>query len=330
MPVIEWLDFIMSRLSDTTGVERSLVVYTGFVVALAVLCFFLALRHFIGVHGQAADRLDVMLAMQRAEEEAARARRKQPGLISRIINRMSLARGIERDLERADLALSVPEYMLIVIGLVALGVLVGYIRGSLLLSAMLAILAILLMRVWLSGRASSRRKAFAKQLNDMINLMVGALRAGYGVLQAMNVVVGEMPPPASQEIGRIVRQVQLGLPLSVALDNSVERIQNDDWAFIVTSINIQAEVGGNLAEILQTVGDTIRERVRIVGEIRVLTTQQRLTGWILSLLPVFLLVVMFIISPDYMRGLPIALGLMGAAGIIVGAMLLRRIVDIEV
>jgi tight adherence protein B len=124
--------------------------------------------------------------------------------------------------------------------------------------------------------------------------------------------------------------VQLGLPLSVALDNSVERIQNDDWAFIVTSINIQAEVGGNLAEILQTVGDTIRERVRIVGEIRVLTTQQRLTGWILSLLPVFLLVVMFIISPDYMRGLPIALGLMGAAGIIVGAMLLRRIVDIEV
>ncbi len=82
---------------------------------------------------------------------------------------------------------------------------------------------------------------------DFINLTVGALRAGYGVVQAMNMVVREMPPPASQEMNRIVRQIQLGLSLSAALDNSAQRLQNDDWAMIVNAINIQTEVGGNLA-----------------------------------------------------------------------------------
>jgi tight adherence protein B len=195
--------------------------------------------------------------------------------------------------------------------------------------------AIMTMRFWVSRRARQRRQLFARQLNDVINLVVGALRAGLGAVQALSMVVREMPAPAAEEMGRVVRGVGLGLPLAAALDTSAERLQNDDWSLIVTSMKIQAEVGGNLAEILDTVAATIRERLRILGEIRVLTTQQRLTGWLLSLLPVGLGIILFIINPEYMSGLfapglPLMLAVLGACGIVLGTVVIRRIVDIEV
>jgi tight adherence protein B len=208
-------------------------------------------------------------------------------------------------------------------------------RGSIILGILLAMTAIMFLRLWVSRRARLRRLAFARQINDIINLLVGSLRAGYGPVQALTIVTKEMPPPASIEMGRIVREVQLGLSLPRALDNSVERLENDDWSLIVTSIKIQSEVGGNLAEILETVGHTIRERVRILGEIRVLTTQQRLTGWLLTLMPIALAVILYVINPDYMSGLfapglPIMLAVMGVVGIVLGGIVIRRIVAIDV
>lgn len=331
-----WVDWFIERIRSgpAEGIDRTLVLYAGLLAGAAVFFGFMALRHFIGVHSQAADRLEVLVALDRAEEEELRARRRR-GAADRLVLRLSIARSIADDLDRAGLAVTVPEFMLLAFVAGAVGFGIGLLRGSAVLGLLLAPAAVMLMRMWVHRRARVRRLAFARQLNDIINLMVGAMRAGYGVTQALTVVVREMPAPASDEVGRVIRQVQLGLPLAAALDNSAERLQNDDWSLVVASIKIQAEVGGNLADILDTVAHTIRERIRILGQIRVLTTNQRLTGWLLSVLPVVMAVGLYLINPEYMSGLftpglPFTLAVLGALGIVAGALVIRRIVAIEV
>jgi len=330
-----WFDWLMGRLSMGDGQSQTLILYTGVLAALGVFCLFLALRHFIGMYSQTADRLEDIVAIDEAEASEVAARRKGPSFLSRLVMRLSIAPGIAQDLDRADLALSVAEYVLLMAVLAMMGFLIGVLRQSLVLGLLLALVVVMVMRLWVSRRARLRRQAFARQLNDIINLMVGALRAGYGPVQALTIVTREMPPPASTEMARIVREVQLGLALPKALDNSAARLENDDWGLVVTSIKIQSEVGGNLAEILDTVGHTIRERIRILGEIRVLTTQQRLTGYLLTILPVALAVILYVINPEYMSGLlqpglPMMLALFAVVGIILGAIVIRRIVAIDV
>ena len=119
-------------------------------------------------------------------------------------------------------------------------------------------------------------RAFSDQLGDSLNLMVNGLRSGYSVLQAMEAVSREMPPPISAEFARVVQEVQIGLPLDQALGNMLRRIKSDDLDLVITAINVQREVGGNLAEILDVISFTIRERVRIKGEVRTLTAQGKL------------------------------------------------------
>ena len=330
-----WVDWLVSQLAPQGLLGNPLVIYVGLLVAAAVLLFFLAVRQFIGTHSQTAERLETLVAMERAEADEARSRRPDDTWLGRLVMKLSISKGIASDLDRANVALSVPEYVLIIAGLALVAFTIGLLRGSFVVGLLLGGIAVLMARMWVSRRGRKRRQAFARQINDIINLIVGSLRAGYGVMQSMSMVTQEMPPPASDEIARIVRAVQLGLPLNAALDRSAERLQNDDWSLVVTSIKIQTEVGGNLAEVLETVAATIRERIRILGEIRVMTTQQRLTGWVLTLLPVGLAVILFIINPDYMSGLfspglPIMLAVAGAAGIVVGAIVIRRIVAIDV
>ncbi|MHB0878515.1 MAG: type II secretion system F family protein [Anaerolineae bacterium] len=330
-----WAEWLLGTFTGADDAHRTLVLYMGGLVVLAVAALFVALRHFIGGHSQAGERLETIAVLAKADEEERRAKARRPSVFSRLVMRLSLADSVARDLDRANVSLSVPEFLLISLAVAAAAFGIGVLRGSAVLGLLLALIGFEGMRIWLRRRARQYRQAFGGQLVDFINLTVGALRAGYGVVQAMNMVVREMPPPASQEMNRIVRQIQLGLSLSAALDNSVQRLQNDDWAMIVNAIKIQTEVGGNLAEILSTVAQTIRERVRILGEVRVITTQQRLTGWLLSIMPVVLAVILYIANPGYMSGLfspglPFLLAIVGAVGIILGAIVIRRIVAIEV
>jgi tight adherence protein B len=144
-----------------------------------------------------------------------------------------------------------------------------------------------------------RLNRFNDQLSDMLNLMVNGLRAGYSTMQAMEAVSRELPPPISDEFHRVVQEMQIGIPMEKALDNLLRRIPSDDLDFVITAINVQREVGGNLSEILDTISFTIRERVRIKGEIRVMTAQVRTSGTVLSLIPVFLTLALWFISPEY-------------------------------
>jgi tight adherence protein B len=197
-------------------------------------------------------------------------------------------------------------------------------------------------RFWLGRRKSGRLGAFNKSLPDTITLLANALRAGSSFLQAIELVVRESRPPISTEFGRVIREVNLGLPFEQALENMVRRVRSDDLELMATAISIQHTVGGNLAEILDSIAYTIRERVRIQGEIRTLTAQQRLSGYVVGFLPIGLAGFLFLAAPSFMEpmfanppevlGLPagVIILLFGGFMMFLGFMFIRKIVDIEV
>ena len=164
-----------------------------------------------------------------------------------------------------------------------------------------AFIGFFLPRFWLGRRKSGRLNAFNKQLPDTITLLANALRAGSSFLQAIELVVRESRPPISTEFGRVIREVNLGLPFEQALENMVRRVRSDDLELMATAISIQHTVGGNLAEILDSIAFTIRERVRIKGEIQTLTAQQRLSGYVVGFLPIGLAGFLFVAAPNFME-----------------------------
>lgn len=200
-------------------------------------------------------------------------------------------------------------------------------------------------RIYINMAANRRIRAFDNQLSDTLNLLVNALRSGYSILQSMEAVATELPPPVSKEFERVVQEIRLGLGVGQALANMLRRVPSEDLDLVVTAINIQREVGGNLAEVLDIISFTIRERVRIKGEIRTLTAQGRLTGLIISLLPLGLGAVLYTINPEYggqliIKERPFVLEPVLPCGWVViglgllmmffGVMAIRKIVDIEV
>lgn len=173
------------------------------------------------------------------------------------------------------------------------------------------------------------------QLADSLMVITNSLRAGYSFLQAMEMVGKEMPPPIAAEFGRAFREMQLGTATEAALSNLSRRVGSEDLDLVITALLIQRQIGGNLAEILDNIAETIRERVRIKGEIRTLTAQGRISGLIVGALPLVLLALLFLINPGYVSLLfkePIGLVLFGGAafGEILGVIIIRRIVEIEV
>ncbi|OQX61501.1 MAG: hypothetical protein B5M51_07755 [Anaerolinea sp. 4484_236] len=200
------------------------------------------------------------------------------------------------------------------------------------------IIGLMIPSIYVKRQRGARLKAFSDQLPDMLNLVVNGLRAGYSTIQALEAVSQELPPPISEEFHRVVQEMQLGLPMEAALENLHRRIPSDDLDLINTAINVQREVGGNLAEILDTISYTIRERIRIKGEIKVLVSQVMYSGRFLSALPFILAAILWFINQEYMmqffepRNLICGLIMLGIAGVLVGIgyFIMTRIADIEV
>jgi tight adherence protein B len=269
--------------------------------------------------------------------------------LNKVVEQRDFGANLARDIARADLKIKVSEFLAIwavsIFGIpllmVVLSVGLPALRNPLFL-VVGALIGFLLPRFWLSRRKAGRLSAFNKQLPDTITLLANALRAGSSFLQAIELVVRESRPPISTEFSRVIREVNLGLPFEQALENMVRRVRSDDLELMATAISIQHTVGGNLAEILDSIAYTIRERVRIQGEIRTLTAQQRLSGYVVGFLPIGLAGFLFVAAPNFMEamflnppsvlGLPagVVLLIFGGFMMFIGFMLIRRIVDIEV
>jgi tight adherence protein B len=276
-------------------------------------------------------------------QEDAGEKREGPSALSDFFNRLGegtdLFAGISKNLAQADIKLRPAEYISAVIGSATVGAIAGFFLGGNLISAVvLAAVGAFVPKIYVGQAKRARLKKFDSQLGDMLNLMVNGLRAGYSTLQAMEAVSREMPSPIADEFRRVVQEMQLGIPMEDALDHLMRRIASDDLDLIVTAVNVQREVGGNLAEILDVISYTIRERVRIKGEIQALTAQGRATAWVISMLPLTLMVLLYLVNREYFmqffnpetRGCGIPMLVL--AGIMVGSgfYATQRIVDIDI
>ena len=269
--------------------------------------------------------------------------------LSRVIEKQDLAARLSEDLGRADLKMRPAEFLILwavtPIIFVAIAFVAGFIFPAFQNVVALAVaflVGLYAPRFYIKRRQAKRLAAFAQQLPDTITLLANSLRAGSSFLQGVELVTREARPPISEEFDRIVRDMQLGLALQPALNNLVVRVASEDLELMVTAIQIQAQVGGNLATVLDSIANTIRERIRIKGEINTLTAMQRYSGYVITLLPVALGLLLFVISPSYMTpmlekppeafGLPLGVifFIIGLISMGIGYFFIRRIVDIKV
>ncbi|MCK5645485.1 MAG: type II secretion system F family protein [Anaerolineales bacterium] len=246
---------------------------------------------------------------------------------------------LSKHLARADLKFRPAEYVFLIINSGFVMGFIGYIlAGQVGFGILTGIFGLFLPPLYVLRSQKKRLSMFDHQLGDMLNLVVNGLRAGYSTLQAMEAVSKEMPAPISDEFYRVVQEIQLGLSMEEALDHLIRRIDSEDLDLVITAITIQREVGGNLAEILDVISFTIRERVRIKGEIAALTAQGRATAWVISALPIALSLILYLVNRPYMMqflnpetrncGIPILL----LAGIMVvsGFAITQKIVKIDI
>jgi tight adherence protein B len=274
------------------------------------------------------------------EEEPAQQKALLTDWLNRRVAKSSFGDQIAKNLARADLKFKPGEFLAtFVITGFAVGLLGWFFAGrDWIGGAIGAGLGLLLPWIYVRRQQGQRLIKFDTQLPDMLNLMVNGLRAGYSTMQAMEAISKELPSPISDEFRRVVQEMQLGVAMERALENLLRRIPSPDLDLLITAINVQREVGGNLAEILDTISFTIRERVRIKGEIRVLTTQTMYSGKMLALMPVFVIIALYFLNREYMMeffkpdaGICgfIALGV-AAIMIISGYFVMQKISQIEV
>jgi tight adherence protein B len=260
--------------------------------------------------------------------------------VNKRVEKSSFGERMARSLAQADLKFKPGEYVaLYFIAILGLGGILFLIGGRLWISGLIgAVIGAFLPGIYVKSQQSKRLTRFNGQLPDMLNLMVNGLRAGYSTLQAMEAVSKELPPPICDEFRRVVQEMQLGIPMEKALSNLMRRIPSEDLDFVITAINVQREVGGNLAEILDVISYTIRERIRIKGDIKALTAQAMYSGRALALMPIGLMCILWFLNRSYVMeffteanllcGL-IALGI-ALVLIVVGYFVMTRIANVEV
>jgi tight adherence protein B len=254
---------------------------------------------------------------------------------ARIARERGVLDVIEKKLEQADLPLRAAEALLftIIAGLLIV-IAATALYGPLALLFSLLLVG-LVPAATLNIIAGRRRRKFASQLPDMLQLLAGSLRAGYSLLQGVDAVALEVSDPMGQELRRVLAEARLGRPLEQALDDAAERMSSPDFSWAVMAVGIQREVGGNLAELLDTVADTMIQRERLRREVKSLTAEGRVSAIILGLLPLGLGVMMFSMNREYISKLfntGIGQGMLGGSAVLalVGFLWMKKIVDIEI
>lgn len=314
-------------------------------VLITVLCFglllgLLAIRSRSSKEHAMTERLNYFAGVQQEPREQAKLTPK--ALLYRCIEsianglgRLQQGKRIELMMQQADWPIRGTEFEAILLlwgGLVGLITFLVTLKGAMFFVGVLV--GILMGFALLGLRIRRRRKKFTNQLGDMLTMVANALRAGFSFMQAFELISREMDAPMGREVQLVVNEVNLGNTLESALDNMQRRVASPDFELVVTAVLIQRQVGGDLASILDTISETIAERVRMRRETQTLTAQGRLSGWVLVVIPFVLGGFLSVVNPGYLQPLfDTELGRMCMIGAIVseliGILVIRRIVDIK-
>ncbi|MBZ4686830.1 MAG: tight adherence protein [Clostridia bacterium] len=255
---------------------------------------------------------------------------------SKVFETRGAAKKFEKDLIKAGIPLKGEEFLTLnILAGLASGVIMFLASQDILKTIPFAILGFLLPRILLNARIKKRVKRLENQIGDALTVMANSMRAGFSFLQAMETISKEMPDPIAGEFKKTLREISLGTPTQKAMLAMSERIGSEDLDLVITAILIQRQVGGNLAEVLDKISETIRERLRIKAEIKTLTAQGRISGIVIGSMPSVLGVVLFVINADYImtlftHNIGIMLVVAGVISQIIGFILIRKVIQIEV
>jgi tight adherence protein B len=312
------------------------VLVGGLVVAMVAMLY-IALRK--NEDGKAAERLDSLVGRSSRTESSADMLLKQA--IQEVDKRTLMDRlmpeffNITKTFEQADCNIKPSALFGISLALSATGAALSIWLINIYVMPVGALAFFTLPWLWLFHKRASRLKSFAGQLPDAMELVARALRAGHSLAAGMHVVAEEMPAPISKEFGRVYEEQNLGIPLEEALKGMCDRVPNLDLRFFVTSVAIQRQTGGDLAEILDRIGHVIRERFKILGQVKALTAEGRLSGVVLIALPIGLFMMMLWMKPDYIEllwkdpmGVKMSIG--AVVLMLIGSYAIKKIVDIKV
>jgi tight adherence protein B len=262
--------------------------------------------------------------------------RKAVELAERVPRSKQFDEKLQKELDQAGWLLRSTEFILLQVGGAIVGLVIGWgLLNRLWLGVVFFVLGAMVPRVLLSQRMQKRTGAFLSQLPDTLQLLAGSLQAGYGFMQALDTVAKEATDPTSTEFARVLSEARLGMPVEDALDSMADRVGGEDFRWVVLAINIQRQVGGNLAALLSTVSNTLREREQVRRQIKVLSAEGRLSAIILVILPFALVGYLSIVNPSYLHQLTSAtvgkIAIMIALALIgLGTIWMRKIIKIDV
>ena len=277
-------------------------------------------------------RLDAIRSLSDAPEPETAAPVSRPRKSFRFLR---IPETVKTSILSAGIPLRVEEFVMIWIAVSFLPALIAFIiSGKLLLSAVLIAVCASLPPLYVNIHRKKRRETFNNQLGDALMLLSNGLRAGFSFEQVLESVSRELPPPISQEFGRVVRELKMGVSMESCLLSMTERMESTDLRLLTSAVLIQRQVGGNLADILDTISGTIQDRIRIKNGIKTMTAQGRISGYVIGALPVLIFIGVSVINPEYMQmfyettlghillGVSVGMEILGFA-------IIRKIINIE-
>ncbi len=316
----------------------------GAALSLAATVFVVGLAVAVGSGSsvQIRTRLEGVLSGQGPAEVSAvdplRKLHLTAGVLEFIVSGKWLVRISER-LRKADSDLKPVDFLALSVALAGLGFAIPYLFLGGIMGILVAVAAAVagyqVPQIWINRRAEARAKKLEEQLPETLTLLANSLKAGFGLLQSLSLAIEQLQHPIATELAQTVHETNVGSSIDEAFLDLGERCESYDLDLVVTAILVQRASGGDLAEILATVAETMRERIRIRGEITTLTAQQKMTGIVIGLLPVGVGGLLFLVSPDYMTPLwteSVGKMALGFAVVLesVGIMVIQRILDIDI
>jgi len=323
-------------MSDLFGNDAWLT----FVLGAAFVATFLLAVLLLSTRSKGQQRRSLAGLMGRGKKDTASETSWMPAGLAQAGDRLATAGGfggrLEAMLEQAELPMKAGEFAAFTV----LCALAGGVVGALLLTNIIFVLLVaaaasLIPYVWLLRARKKRQKTMAEQLPDVLSILASSLRAGHSFLQALDQVAGEIKEPSAGEFHRVVSEIRLGRSIDDAMNEMAERVGSEDMRWAVMAVNIQRQVGGNLAEVLDIVANTVRERAYVHRQVRVLSAEGRLSIAILTALPFGIFFYLALVNPEYVA--PLFTTMIGRILLLIGGTLMglgvfsmTRIVRIDV